>query len=204
MSPSLLLAATTVAAETESTETERQPQAENRFWPLLVSLRKQSIKRGLWEVDSWSLQDCSSDRTGEQRQALSVIELPVADGSIDYRWSGLSLELFRDERAAYRFNLSATDPRLFVICSEEDELMQPYLVTASQDDASSYMDGGEEDVYSIAMPEAIQCWIEGFIGRHGEPELEAGKSKRRHHGKRKSSDKNSPENAWKSTGGERV
>lgn len=204
MSPSLPLAAGTVAAEIESSETECQPQAEVRFWPLVVSLRKQAIKRGLWEVDCWSLQGCASDRTGDQRQEVSVTEQPVADGCIDYRWSGLSLELFRDERAAYRFNLSASDPRLFVICSEEDALMQPYLVTASQDDASSYMDGGEEDVYSIAMPEAIQCWIEGFIGRHGEPELEAGKSKRRHHGKRKSSDKNRLDNSLKKTGGERV
>lgn len=157
---------------------------EVRFWPLLVTLRKQRIKRGLWEVDSWSLQRCASDREAEQRRALSVIERPLEPGCCDFEWSGLVLELFRDERAAYRFNLSATDPRLFVICTEEEEQMQPYLVTASQDEASSYMDGGEEDVYSIAMPEAIQCWIESFIGRHGEPDLEVGKGKRRHHGRR--------------------
>ncbi|MEH6651090.1 MAG: DUF3305 domain-containing protein [Motiliproteus sp.] len=166
------------------------PPTEVRYWPLLVQLRRKTISRGLWEVDSWSLHSCDSDRDSDQRQSLSSVALPAVtdtDGSPcqDFCWSGLSLELFRDERAAYRFNLSAVDPRLFVICSEEDELMQPYLVTASQDEASSYMDGGEEDVYSVAMPEAIQCWIEGFIARHGEPELEVGKGKRRHHGRRK-------------------
>ena len=74
-----------------------------------------------------------------------------------------------------------------MVCNEDEdaERMEPFLVTASQDVAASYMDGGEEDVYSISMPEAIQCWIEGFIGRHGEPELEIGKGKRRHHGRRK-------------------
>ena len=168
---------------------DAQPD-EIRYWPLLVTLRNKTITRGLWEVDSWSLLSCDSDRNSAQRQSLIGIELPAttaSDGSPcqDYQWSGLSLELFRDERAAYRFNLTAADPRLFVICSEEDELMQPYLVTASQDEASSYMDGGEEDVYSVTMPEAIQCWIEAFIGRHGEPELEVGKGKRRHHGRRK-------------------
>ncbi|MEH6469778.1 MAG: DUF3305 domain-containing protein [Halopseudomonas sp.] len=178
--------------------------ADIRFWPLLVRLRKKSIQRGLWEVDSWSLEGCDSDRASEQRQALGFEQIPLDDTSTDYQWSGLSLELFRDERAAYRFNLTATDPRLFVICNEEDELMQPYLVTASQDEASSYMDGGEEDVYSIPMPEAVQCWIEGFIARHGEPELEAGKSKRRHHGKRKKSEQGVSLQSGKSAGGERV
>lgn len=160
-----------------------------RHWPLLVTLRKKTISRGLWEVDSWSLHSCGSDRDIHQRQSLSWRESAAIDDAgaacQDYQWSGLSLELFRDERTAYRFNLSAVDPRLFVICNEEDELMQPYLVTASQDEASSYMDGGEEDVYSVAMPTAIQCWIEGFIARHGEPEMDVGKSKRRHHGRRK-------------------
>lgn len=170
-------------------DADAQPD-EIRYWPLLLTLRNKTITRGLWEVDSWSLLSCDSDRDTAQRQSLIGVELPAttaSDGSPcqDYQWSGLSLELFRDERAAYRFNLSAADPRLFVICSEEDEQMQPYLVTASQDEASSYMDGGEEDVYSVTMPEAIQCWIEAFIGRHGEPELEVGKSKRRHHGRRK-------------------
>lgn len=164
---------------------DMSPETENRFWPLLVTLRKQRIKRGLWEVDNWSLLRCGSDREGEKRSALSVNALPVEQPDCcDFEWSGLGLELFRDERAAYRFNLSSSDPRLFVICAEEEEQMSPYLVTASQDAASSYMDGGEEDVYSIAMPEAVQCWIESFIGRHGEPDLDVGKGKRRHHGKR--------------------
>ncbi len=180
-----------IEPESAGSEGGEDLSPEVRCWPLLVQLRKKIISRGLWEVDSWSLHSCESDRDSRQRQSLSWVELPAVedvDGSPcqDFRWSGLSLELFRDERAAYRFNLSAADPRLFVICSEEDELMQPYLVTASQDEASSYMDGGEEDVYSVAMPEAIQCWIEGFIARHGEPELEVGKGKRRHHGRRKS------------------
>ena len=177
---------------------------EIRFWPLLLRLRKQLVSRGRWEVDSWSLQSCSSDRDGVQRQSLECTEHQVADQptSTDYEWSGLLLQLYRDERAAYRFNLSARDPRIFVVCNEEEGLMRPFSVSASQDVASSYMDGGEEDVYSVAMPAAIQCWIEAFIARHGEPELDAGKSKRRHHGRRpKGGDKGGHKGARKDAEG---
>jgi len=61
--------------------------------------------------------------------------------------------------------------------------MRPSLLTASQDEASAYMDGGEEDVFSCPMPAAVQCWIEAFIARHGEPEIMLGKSRRRQRGK---------------------
>ncbi len=189
MSPSLAPIVTPMSADARPDPAPAdQPEADIRHWPLRIQLRKQRIQRGLWDADSWSVLGCISDRDEEARKALSVVEQRVDDSCTDYLWSGLVLELFRDERAAYRFNLSAVDPRLFVICTEEDGVMRPYVLTVSQDVASSYMDGGEEDVYSVAMPEAIQCWIEGFIGRHGEPELEAGKSKRRHHGKRERSD----------------
>ena len=179
----------------------RQSEADVRHWPLRIQLRKKRIQRGMWEADSWSVTGCISDRDEGENKALSVVEQPVDETCTDYLWDGLSLELFRDERPAYRFNLSAADPRLFVICTEEDGMMRPYVLTASQDVASSYMDGGEEDVYSVAMPEAIQCWIEGFIGRHGEPELESGKSKRRHHGKRDRSDQSPIPSASGTRGG---
>ena len=117
--------------------------------------------------------------------AQTVEQTTVNELCCDYHWRGLSLELFRDERPAYRFNLSSEDPRLFVVCNEDDEeVMRPFLITASQDEAASYMDGGEEDVFSLPMPEAVQCWIESFIGRHGEPDLQARKGKRRNHGKK--------------------
>ncbi|WP_207061407.1 DUF3305 domain-containing protein [Motiliproteus sp. SC1-56] len=163
---------------------ETEQQEEVRYWPVQVTLRRKRVSRGRWEADQWSLVGCESDR-GSAQACLSVEQTPLADEGCEYRWRGLALELFRDERAAYRFNLSSGDPRLFVICSEDEGVMEPYLVTACQDDAASYMDGGEEDVFSISMPAAVQCWIEAFIARHGEPELAVGKSKRRHHARRR-------------------
>jgi len=154
--------------------------ATEPFWPLQVTLRRTRVERGLWEADSWSVVAVASDR-GQRRPQLHREALPAQGHCQDYCWSGLGLELFRDERGAYRFNLSAAEPRLFVICchDEAQDCMRPYLISASQDAAASYMDGGDEDVFSVSMPPALQCWIEAFIARHGEPELGLSQGKRR-------------------------
>ncbi len=165
-------------------------EQENRLWPMTIYLRREARQHSRWLVDHWSLTALESDREA-QPQALVCEQRPVAAHCDEYLWRGLSLQLHRDERAAYRFNLSADDPRLFVVCNEEDQRMRPFVLTASQDLASSYMDGGEEDVFSVPMPPAIQCWIEAFIARHGEPDLMLGKGKRRKHGHRKAGNRSS-------------
>ena len=166
------------APEREANQTE--------CWPVLVHLRKTRVSSGRWEVDSWSLAGVDSDRDNPGAQiCFERVEASqgAPESSETFCWRGLSLVLYRDERDAYRFNLSSSNPRLFVNCNADDDgFMEPQVVTASQDVAASYMDGGEEDVFSIAMPLAIQCWIEAFIARHGEPDMMLGKSRRRRHG----------------------
>ncbi|HGY5298150.1 TPA: DUF3305 domain-containing protein [Aeromonas salmonicida] len=83
----------------------------------------------------------------------------------------LPLTLFRDERGDYRFNLSSGSPRLFVTCSVTGSRVDSGFVadglTLSQTVAAAYMDG-ERQVLSCPLPEALQAWVEAFIGRHGE------------------------------------
>ncbi len=177
-----------------STHTSVSEQ-EVRHWPLIVRLRRRTINQGRWEAYSWVIARFSSDRDvdlsghpsgkSSPREGLTCNQEVIDELTSDFVWQGLSLELYRDERAAYRFNLSSHDPRLFLVCNEgedEDSNMEPFLITASQDEAASYMDGGEEDVLSLSMPEAIHCWMEAFMARHGEPEIHAKKGKNRNHG----------------------
>ncbi|WAG14473.1 DUF3305 domain-containing protein [Aeromonas hydrophila] len=83
----------------------------------------------------------------------------------------LPLTLFRDERGDYRFNLSSGSPRLFVTGSVTGSCVDNGFVadglTLSQTVAAAYMDG-ERQVLSCPLPEALQAWVEAFIGRHGE------------------------------------
>ncbi|MCB1916347.1 MAG: DUF3305 domain-containing protein [Rhodocyclaceae bacterium] len=156
-------------------------------WALRLHLQRRSIGNALWTCESWSLLavDSDRDRTDPRRPTRTALRRDPDSGDEIHVWDGLGLTLHRDERAAYRFNLSSRTPRLFVHCEADDGgTMVPTLVTASQDVAAAYMDGGDEDVFSCPMPSAVQCWIEAFIARHGEPEIALGKSRRRQRGKR--------------------
>ncbi|SNY98502.1 DUF3305 domain-containing protein [Halomonas sp. hl-4] len=96
----------------------------------------------------------------------------------------LFLQLSMTERAAYRFNLTAATPRLFVRAGFTGQAPEPGAITASQDVAAGWMDG-EQQVLEVAMPMAIQIWIESYLARHGEAPMEIRKKKRKGAGRAK-------------------
>lgn len=123
----------------------------------------------------------SLDLASESRQIKgftstrwTITDLSPGDGG---PWV-LRLQLFLTERAAYRFNLEAGTPRLFVRAGESGTTPCPSAVTASQDVAAAWLDG-EQQVLEVAMPLAIQAWIEAYLARHGEAPDEGRKKKRK-------------------------
>ncbi|MCA1769260.1 MAG: DUF3305 domain-containing protein [Halomonas sp.] len=94
----------------------------------------------------------------------------------------LTLQLFLTERAPYRFNLEAGTPRLFVLCGESGAVPDPSAITASQDVAATWLDG-EQQVFEVEMPLAVQAWIEAYLVRHGEAPDEGRKKKRQRAGR---------------------
>ncbi|SHE93975.1 Protein of unknown function [Modicisalibacter ilicicola DSM 19980] len=90
----------------------------------------------------------------------------------------VDLQLYMTERAAYRHNLNAERPRLFVRCSERQGAASPEAITASQEVAAGWMDG-DWLVLDTSMPLAIQAWIEAYLVRHGEAPDEGRKKKRK-------------------------
>lgn len=139
-------------------------------WPMQVSLQHETVLTRGWETERWSIRDLCPDAV-------------KGDGYTD-----LTLELHKDERTAYRFNLNATSPHLFLLCDEDEasgELI-PMHMTASQDEAASFMDG-EHQMLETPMPAAVQCWIDSYLGIHGEL-IEEGKKKKKR-GKGRSSER---------------
>ncbi|PMR70631.1 DUF3305 domain-containing protein [Halomonas heilongjiangensis] len=102
-----------------------------------------------------------------------IVDLTPGDGG---PWV-LTLQLYLTERAAYRFNLDAGTPQLFVRCGESSGEPRPSAITASQDVAASWLDG-EQQVLEVAMPLALQAWLEAYLARHGEAPDEGRKKKR--------------------------
>ena len=84
-------------------------------------------------------------------------------------YTGLRLELFRDEAESYHLNLTSPEPRVFVLCRADDGTPGPALVTASYAEAARWMDGGET-VDGVAMPPEIYAWVGRFVEQHYRPQ----------------------------------
>ena len=87
------------------------------------------------------------------------------------RWvfRGLQLTLRREEAEGYYLNISTQEPRVFVMWQLEDDCAVPQQVTASYNDACTWMDAGEQ-VDSVAMPPDMYDVISAFAREHYRPE----------------------------------
>ncbi|MDA0147572.1 DUF3305 domain-containing protein [Vibrio sp. LaRot3] len=127
------------------------PLSKNEeLWPIECDIVAHEITTGIW--------------TTTQKQLKGFNLSPDAHSA----QLGL-LQLHRDERTDYRFNLSSQQPKLFLVLDnlEDSDEVNIVSLTASQSVASQYMDG-DYLVLSNDMPLPVQAWMEAFIGRHGE------------------------------------
>ncbi|MGF1694205.1 DUF3305 domain-containing protein [Vibrio lamellibrachiae] len=131
-------------------------KSEN-VWPLNCHLALHEITTGAWSTTQWQLKGIELTKQTESEGTGEDITLSAI------------LELFKDERTDYRFNLSSKQPKLFLVLDDVDEtsLQSIVTITASQGVAGQYMDG-DYLVLSCDMPLAVQAWMEAYIGRHGE------------------------------------
>ena len=112
-----------------------------------------------WEP--WSV--LPSAERGEPR-------LLVDEGGIS-QWlhPGFTLQLHRDEAEGYYMNVSAPEPRVFVMWRMEGEQALPLEVTASSDEASRWMDAGHQ-IDSVAMPAELFAFVGDFVEHNFRPE----------------------------------
>ncbi|KII79355.1 DUF3305 domain-containing protein [Vibrio renipiscarius] len=130
------------------------------IWPIECDLVAREIKTGMWTTTQQELNGFNI-KPEQQSEHLTL------------------LQLHRDERTDYRFNLSSQQPKLFLILDNfnGNENVSVVTLTASQSVAAQYMDG-DYLVLSNDIPLPIQAWMEAFIGRHGEL-LETRRKKRK-------------------------
>lgn len=120
------------------------------LWPIECKLTVKEVSAGKWTTIQQQLSGFNL-KPEQQSDQLTI------------------LQLHKDERTDYRFNLSSQQPKLFLVLDtfDGDEQAKVVSLTASQNVASRFMDG-EYLVLSDDMPLAVQAWMEAYIGRHGE------------------------------------
>ena len=120
-------------------------------------------------MPSWS---AVSAVAGEHLAGKGSRRTPIheADEEAQYLWSGLPLELHRDEAEAYWYNLTSENPSLFVICHESpDGELTPFRVTADRDLAAVCLES-DEQVFAVPLPPELYQSIEQFVVTHFEPQ----------------------------------
>lgn len=106
--------------------------------------------------------------------AAPIDEWKVIDsgeGWTHYHVATVSMTLYRTDTEAYRIALSEVPPRVYVVLrpDEDGDDDRPYFVeevTASPYEAQDLLDGGEDLVEAVPMPEGLAAWVQAFVDEH--------------------------------------
>jgi hypothetical protein len=82
---------------------------------------------------------------------------------------GFKLVLHRDELEGYYLNVSASEPRVFVLWRMEGESGLPLDVTVSAEEGGRWLDGGHS-VDAVAIPPEIFAWVGDYVEHNYRPE----------------------------------
>jgi hypothetical protein len=135
--------------------------------PVGVLLARKVVQRSGWSLAHW---EGVAVLVGERFAAGESKRVPLreSDGVTQYLWDGLRLELYRDAAETYWFNLTGTQPSLFIICSEEEGELQPVTVTADHDESTSAVEA-DYKVFAVPIPAEIIGQLEEFVMTHFKP-----------------------------------
>lgn len=135
--------------------------------PLTLVVERSDIQVGRWTTPRWQVLGVVA---GEHLQPDLAAAVATASGSQCRLWSDLQLSLYKDGAESYWHNLQSKRPGLFVICRpDEDGELQPFMVTADQNEAAAYMEA-DDTVLPADMPAEVYQWLEQFVIRHYKPQ----------------------------------
>jgi hypothetical protein len=117
-----------------------------------------------WQSEVWEPVGVLDDYKGAAEPRQIVDE----ESSRQWLYPGFDLVLRRSEAEGYFHNVSAREPRVFVLWRMENERAVPQFVTVSYDEASRWMDGGES-VDSVPMPATLFAWVGEFVENNYRP-----------------------------------
>ena len=132
--------------------------------PIAVVMQRRA-SNSRWVDHVWEPWSVLSGYGGEP----GVRQLVNESGVAQYLHPGFELVLHKDELEGYYMNVSAQDPRVFVLWRMEGESALPVEVTVSTDEASRWLDGGHS-VDGVAMPPEIFAWVGGYVEANYRPE----------------------------------
>ena len=95
--------------------------------------------------------------------------LAKAPGWVRYHAGTLTLEIHCKETEGYRLNLVTTQPKVYIVLRYDDEAepgIVPFLATVCPYEAQNYLDGDEDLVEPVSMPDVVAQWLGDFVAKH--------------------------------------
>jgi len=126
-----------------------------------------------WTSEKWQIGAVERDDSPLQ------VAVKLSDDASGTRWrfTGFALELHASESEGYFLNITAPDPKIFVMWRMLDPeriaadglSARPELVTVSYNEAARLMDGGEM-VDALPLPPDVLAWMQPFVAANYQPE----------------------------------
>ena len=139
------------------------PLVQKPSFPIAVVMQRRPAK-SRWADCVWEPLSALPGEHGNE------VRLLVEHGGLaQWLHPGFTLELHRDETEGYYLNVSANDPRVFVLWRMDEAHAVPLYVTVSTAEASRWLDGGHS-VDGVPMPREIYAWVGEYVERNYRPE----------------------------------
>ncbi|UCD67867.1 MAG: DUF3305 domain-containing protein [Betaproteobacteria bacterium] len=131
----------------------------------LAVVMQKLVLSNRWQSEIWAPMAVVPDNATSD----AVEQITDSDGVERWVYHGLHLTLRREQAEGYYLNISTQKPRVFVLWQIDDDRGVPQQVTASYNDACTWMDAGEQ-VDSVAMPPDMYDVVSAFARQHYRPE----------------------------------
>ena len=132
-------------------------------WPIAVIMQRR-LARSRWADYVWEPWSVLSGYADE-RETRQLVDDP---DSAQWLHPGFTLVLHKDEIEGYYLNVSAPEPRVFILWRMDDELGRPVEVTVSSEEGGRWLDGGHF-VDGVAMPPEIFAWVGAHVEENYRP-----------------------------------
>ena len=116
-----------------------------------------------WADSMWEPHGVLADPGGAARL------MREGEGVTQWLYPGFKLVLHKDELEGYYLNVSAPEPRVFILWRMDGENALPVEVTVSSDEAARWLDGGHS-VDGVAIPPAIFAWVGEYVENNYRPQ----------------------------------
>src|SRR5688572_3148239 len=136
--------------------------------PIAVVMQRRA-SQSRWVDHVWEPISVLCGHEGES-EPRRIVERPEV---AQWLHPGFTLVLHKDELEGYYLNVSASEPRVFVLWRMEgrggSEYGLPLEVTASSEEGGRWLDGGHS-VDGVAMPAEIFAWVGDYVEHNYRPE----------------------------------